>query len=167
MRAVVGLGGNLGDVPARFAAACRGLAALPGTRVVRRASLFRSRPHGDPDQPWFWNSAVLVETALDARALLDGLLAVEARLGRRRPPGRARWAPRPIDLDLLAHEAGAVHDPPALVVPHPRLAERRFALAPFVQLWPDWRHPALGLSARELLARCPDPEDGLVPLGAW
>ncbi len=166
-RAVVGLGGNLGDVRARFTKACAALAATPHVRVRKKAQLLRTRPHGEPNQPWFWNTALLVETELTPHALLRALLAIEARLGRTRTAHTQRWGPRPIDLDLLAYEETIVHDPPKLIVPHPRLAERRFALAPMAELWPDWRHPKLGRTAQELLARCPDPEEDIIPLGRW
>ena len=165
MRAVIGLGGNLGDPPEAFRQARARLAASAGVQVLASAPLYRSFPHGDPDQPWYWNSALLLETALDAHVLLRLLLAVEAELGRRRD-GK-RWAPRLIDLDLLAWGEARIHAPPDLIVPHPRLTERRFALQPFVDLWPDWRHPVYGMTAQALLQACPEPESHLHAWGDW
>jgi 2-amino-4-hydroxy-6-hydroxymethyldihydropteridine diphosphokinase len=137
-RAFVGLGGNVGDVAARVRWADAEL------RAVRRSSLWRSAPVGPvADQPWFVNAVVELDTALDARAVLDLLLALEARAGRDRaraiPSG-----PRPLDLDLLLHGTAVVVEPD-LVVPHPRLHERAFVLAPLEELvGPGFEIPGLG-----------------------
>jgi 2-amino-4-hydroxy-6-hydroxymethyldihydropteridine diphosphokinase len=133
---VIGLGGNVGDEPAiarRFDRA-RALLAGLGTELgaVRSARLYRSAPIG-PDQPWFLNTAVRVAVA-DAQpgALIATLLEIERLLGRRRET-EARWGPRPIDLDVLVWGARIVRTP-ELELPHPRLAERRFALLPLIDL---------------------------------
>jgi 2-amino-4-hydroxy-6-hydroxymethyldihydropteridine diphosphokinase len=137
---VIGLGGNVGTEEAiveRFDRARSALAVLDagGARAVRSARLFRSAPLG-PDQPWFLNTAVRI-APVDAQPaeLIAALLEIERLLGRRRE-AEARWGPRPIDLDVLVWGARVVRTP-ELEVPHPRLAERRFALLPLIDLLGD------------------------------
>ena len=108
-----------------------------------------TEPVGYLDQPNFLNGAAQVETDLPARELLERLLAIEARLGRVRGEG-PRFGPRTIDLDLLVYGDETI-DEPGLTVPHPRLAERRFALEPLAELAPDLEIPGLG-SVQTLLA---------------
>jgi 2-amino-4-hydroxy-6-hydroxymethyldihydropteridine diphosphokinase len=157
-RAFVGVGANLGDAAAQVRAAIGALAALPGTRLVAASSLYRTAPLGYADQPDFVNAAVLLETALAPRALLEALQAVEARSGRARS---FKDAPRVLDLDLLLYGEEAL-DEPGLVVPHPRLHGRAFALAPIVEIDPDAVIPGRG-PAREWLARCTEQRVERIP----
>ena len=106
------------------------------TAVVRTSSVYETAPVGPP-QPAFLNAAALVVSDRAPEALLDELLRIELRLGRARVE---RWAPRTIDLDILWIEATAVESE-RLVVPHPRLRERAFALVPLLELLPDARDP--------------------------
>ncbi len=147
-RAYVGLGANLGDREASIRRAVELLAAEPGIEVVAVSSLRETDPVGYLDQPAFLNGAAAVDTDLSARVLLDRLLAVEHVLGRARGDG-PRFGPRTIDLDLLLYGAEVV-DEPGLTVPHPRLAERRFALEPLCELDPELSLPD-GRGLRELL----------------
>lgn len=112
-----------------------------------------TEPLGKKDQPRYLNQVFRAETSLGARELLDGLLAIERRLGRVRTPGE-KWGPRTIDLDLLLY-GDRVIDEPGLTVPHPHMHERRFVLEPLAELVPDARHPVLGKTAAELLAMLP------------
>lgn len=139
MRAYVGVGANLGDREAGIRRAVELLAAEPGIEVVAVSSLRETEPVGFLDQPRFLNGACALETDLSARALLDRLLAVERFLGRERG-GAPRFGPRTIDLDLLLYGDEEV-DEPGLTVPHPRLAERRFALEPLHELDPGLTLP--------------------------
>ena len=157
-RAFVGVGANLGDAAAQVRAAIGALATLPGTRLVAASSLYRTAPLGYADQPDFINAAVLLETALAPRALLEALQAVEARSGRARS---FKDAPRVLDLDLLLYGEEALHEPD-LVVPHPRLHSRAFALAPLVEIDPDAVIPGRG-PAKEWLARCADQRVERIP----
>jgi 2-amino-4-hydroxy-6-hydroxymethyldihydropteridine diphosphokinase len=157
-RAFVGVGANLGDAAAQVRAAIGALAALPGTRLVAASSLYRTAPLGYADQPDFVNAAVLLETALAPRALLEALQAVEARSGRARS---FKDAPRVLDLDLLLYGEEAL-DEPDLVVPHPRLHGRAFALAPIVEIDRDAVIPGRG-PAKEWLARCTDQRVERIP----
>lgn len=147
--AFVGAGGNLGAVAATLRAAFAELDALPATRISRVSRLYRTPPWGDTAQPAFLNAAVALDTALDPRALLEALLAIERRHGRRREAG-ARWGPRTLDLDLLLY-GDRVIDEPGLRVPHPHLHARAFVLAPLAEIAPGLEVPGQG-RVRHLLA---------------
>jgi len=136
-RAHIGLGSNLGDRDA----ALRGALELLGTEVVAVSSFRETDPVGYLDQPRFLNAAAALDTELPPRELLARLLEVERELGRTRDG--PRYGPRTIDLDLLLY-GDLVIDEPGLVVPHPRLAERRFVLEPLAELDPDLVVPGLG-----------------------
>ncbi len=157
--AFVGLGGNVGDAAAALRAAFAELDALPGTRLLRVSRLYRTPAWGVEDQPDFVNAAAMLETGLDAQALLGHLLAIERAHGRERADDR-RWGPRTLDLDLLLY-ADATIDEPGLRVPHPRLHLRAFALRPLVEIAPDAALPGIGRAAAAL-AQLPD--DGIVLL---
>jgi len=134
--ACVGLGANLGDAAATVRAAQQALGGLPGTRLLAASRLYRTPAWGKTAQPDFINAAALLETALPARALLDGLLAIERRFGRTRAAdGSDRWGARTLDLDLLLY-GDEVIDEPGLHVPHPHLHERAFALVPLLEVAP-------------------------------
>ena len=139
-RAYVALGANLGEPVAHLRAAVADLAALPGTRVVARSSLYRSAPVGLIDQPDFINAVVAVDTPLEALALLRALLAIEARHGRVRSVPNA---PRTLDLDLLLYGEAVVTDV-ELTLPHPRMHERAFVLLPLLEIAPEVALPGLG-----------------------
>jgi len=149
MRAVIGVGANLGDRLGTIEAAVDRVARLPGVTSVRRSALFETAPVGGPPQPQFLNGAMLVELAspVAPTAIVEWLLAIERDLGRVRGPERN--APRTIDLDLLWTD-GPPSDQPSAIVPHPRLHERPFALAPLVDLVPGARDPTGVLYAAHL-----------------
>ena len=149
MIAYVGLGSNLGDREATLRRALELLDVTPGV-CVRAVSSFRdTAPVGDESQPRFLNAACAVETELAPRELLARLLEIELALGRVRDEAR-RFGPRTADLDLLLH-GGETVDELDLVVPHPRLAERRFALEPLAEIDPELALPD-GRRVAELLA---------------
>jgi 2-amino-4-hydroxy-6-hydroxymethyldihydropteridine diphosphokinase len=145
--AYIGLGCNLGNREANLRWALRGLWRMG--RVTAVSALYESEPVGGPAQPPFYNAACCLETGLEPRPLLRFLQGLEHELGRR--PGGERWAPRPIDLDVLLYE-GLVVDEEGLVIPHPRLAERPFALVPLAEIAADVRLPGDGRTMGELLA---------------
>jgi 2-amino-4-hydroxy-6-hydroxymethyldihydropteridine diphosphokinase len=149
VRAYVGLGANLGDREATLRRAVDLLGAEPGVEVVAVSTLRETEPVGYLDQPRFLNGAVAVETELEPGELLARLLAVEQELGRERTG--PRYGPRTVDLDLLLY-GDRVVDEPGLSVPHPRLAERPFALEPLAELDPELSLPD-GRRVGELLAR--------------
>ncbi len=151
LAAFVGLGANLGEPEAQVRRAIAALGRLPRTRLVAASSLYRSAPVGVGEQPDFTNAVAKLETTLTARELLDELLAMEARFGRERPsPG----APRTLDLDLLLYGDQAIAEP-GLTVPHPRMHERAFVLAPLAEIAADAAIPGKG-RAGALLRACAD-----------
>jgi 2-amino-4-hydroxy-6-hydroxymethyldihydropteridine diphosphokinase len=141
MKAFVGLGSNLGDREGWLRRAVELLRAEPEIEVVAVSGVRETEPVDYVDQPRFLNAVAEVETDLTARVLLDRLLSVEQALGRSRDG--PRFGPRTIDLDLLLY-GDEVVDEPGLTVPHPRLAERRFALEPLHELDPALVVPGRG-----------------------
>jgi 2-amino-4-hydroxy-6-hydroxymethyldihydropteridine diphosphokinase len=142
VRAFIGLGSNLGDREAWLRRAVAAVAELPRTQVRGVSSLRNTEPVGVTDQPRFLNGAVEVATSLAPRELLEALLEIERLLGRDRA-GVPRGGPRTVDLDLLLYGEAVIAEP-GLEVPHPRLAERRFALEPLADLDPQLEIPAKG-----------------------
>jgi 2-amino-4-hydroxy-6-hydroxymethyldihydropteridine diphosphokinase len=142
VRAFIGLGSNLGDREAWLRCAVAAVAELPRTQVRGVSSLRNTEPVGVTDQPRFLNGAVEVATSLAPRELLEALLEIERLLGRDRA-GVPRGGPRTVDLDLLLYGEAVIAEP-GLEVPHPRLAERRFALEPLADLDPQLEIPAKG-----------------------
>jgi 2-amino-4-hydroxy-6-hydroxymethyldihydropteridine diphosphokinase len=147
----IGLGSNLGDSQATLERAVAALAGLG--EVTARSSFYRSAPWGVTDQPPFVNAAVLLETALGPHELLAELKRLEAELGRTET---FRWGPRVVDLDILAYGDLRLADPD-LVIPHARLFERAFALAPLAEIDPDYREALerLPAGARAEVTRLP------------
>ena len=147
-RVFVGLGANLGDARATLQSALAGLAALPGVVLVRASGFYRTAPV-DADGPDYLNAVAELRSTLAPEALLDALQAIEQRHGRQRP---YRNAPRTLDLDLLLVGQHAQHDD-RLTLPHPRLHERAFVLAPLQELAPGLEIAGLG-TVGALLASC-------------
>jgi 2-amino-4-hydroxy-6-hydroxymethyldihydropteridine diphosphokinase len=142
VRAFIGLGGNLGDPRQAFVSAVRELQTIG--QVVRVSSLYETEPRDLLDQPIFTNAALELETDLEPAELLYQLKRLEATLGRE--PSVERFGPRIVDLDILAFDGRCVADMEIdLIVPHPRLQERRFVLEPLAELDPGlrpWRNCA-------------------------
>jgi len=140
-RAYVGLGANLGDRERTLRAAVHALDSQDAVEVVAVSTLRETEPVGVGDQPPFLNGVVALDTSLGAGDLLERLRAVEERFGRVRIPGE--HGPRTLDLDLLLYGDSTI-DEPELVVPHPRLHERRFVLEPLAELAPGLVIPGRG-----------------------
>jgi len=156
---IVALGSNLGDRRATIDRAIERIEAALGA-CLARSRLIETEAwiHPDDDADWhppFLNGVAVFETALAPPEILQHLLTIESALGRRRSADAKPWQPRPIDLDLIA-AGGAVVRTAHLVLPHPRMQERRFVLEPLVSVLPDWHHPILNRTASELLETLPD-----------
>jgi 2-amino-4-hydroxy-6-hydroxymethyldihydropteridine diphosphokinase len=147
----LGLGSNLGDRESAIEGALARLGPR-GFRATLRSSLWLTEPVGGPPQGFFLNAVAGGETTLSPEALLEACLETEREMGRVRAE---RNGPRTIDVDVLLF-GGERREGPGLVIPHPRLHERRFVLAPLAEVAPGLVHPVLGLTVAELLARCPD-----------
>jgi len=140
------LGSNLGDRERMLRSALAALEA-PDLRIRRVSSIYETEPLELRDQPWFLNLVAEAETDLFPRQLLARIRKVEIQLGRKR---LRRGGPRTIDIDILFY-GQAVIDSAELVIPHPRLSERRFVLEPLAELSPDFRHPVTRLTVAEML----------------
>ncbi|MCB1567353.1 MAG: 2-amino-4-hydroxy-6-hydroxymethyldihydropteridine diphosphokinase [Xanthomonadales bacterium] len=164
VRAFIGLGSNLADPVAQLQRAVTGLASTPGISVRRVSSLYRTAPWGETGQPDFINAVAEIETVLDAEPLLAELIRLEREAGRTR---ERRWGPRTLDLDLLLHgdtQSTQAH----LQLPHPRMHQRAFVLAPLAELVPNLvlgEHGSIsdllervGLSGIQRLSAAADPQ---------
>ena len=147
--AFIGLGSNLGDPESKVRQGIAALAELPQVQLVAASSLYRSAALGHADQPDFINAVAQLSTGLAPQALLAALLAIEKRFGRERS---FRNAPRTLDLDVLLYDAQSIAEP-GLAVPHPRMHERAFVLAPLLEIAPACAIPGMGPAA-DWLARC-------------
>jgi 2-amino-4-hydroxy-6-hydroxymethyldihydropteridine diphosphokinase len=147
-RAYVALGSNLGDRSAHLAFACNALGRVPRTVLAAVSSSHETDAVGPPPQGRYLNAAAALDTSLTAREFLNALLEIEQTRGRTRTG--QRWGPRTLDLDLLLF-GDQILSEPGLTVPHPRLHERLFVLAPLAEIAPDAVVPTLHRSVADLL----------------
>lgn len=142
------LGSNVGERETHLASA-RAHIGAEDMRITRASAVYETEPRDVPDQSWFLNQVVEIETELFPKQLLSRVQKIERLMGRvvTRPKG-----PRTIDIDILFY-GGAIVSTPGLEIPHARLTDRRFVLEPLAELAPDLRHPRTRQTVRELLAR--------------
>jgi 2-amino-4-hydroxy-6-hydroxymethyldihydropteridine diphosphokinase len=145
-------GGNMGNREKNLARAKALISELAG-KVTKASHLYETAAWGKTDQPSFYNQALEVETTLSPKELLQQLLEIEKKLGRKRDE---KYGPRTIDIDILLY-GDHICNEPQLRIPHPELHNRRFALTPLAEIGPGLVHPAFQRSITELLAICPDP----------
>ncbi|MDG6954674.1 MAG: 2-amino-4-hydroxy-6-hydroxymethyldihydropteridine diphosphokinase [Nitrososphaerota archaeon] len=145
VESIIALGSNIGDRESNLRRAIEMIAREMS--LIKMSSVFETEPMYYEDQGRFLNCVVVVKTGLEPMALLKRLQAFELELGRRRD---VRYGPRVIDLDILSH-GDAVVSEPGLEIPHPKIAERRFVLAPLDEIAPEWVHPVLRKRASQLL----------------
>ena len=151
--AYIGIGANLGDARQHVNLAIAALDHLPDTRLVASSSLYRTAPMGYVDQPDFINAVAAIETQLDPHALLTALRELETRHGRVRS---FKDAPRTLDLDVLLYDQLVLADE-RLEVPHPRMHERAFVLAPLAEIAPGAVIPNQG-PVTDWLNRCAEQQ---------
>lgn len=144
------IGGNMGERQQNLG---RAITLLQGTgKLCKTSGLYETAAWGKTDQPAFLNQALLLETALSARGLLQAVLRIEEEMGRKRTE---KYGPRIIDIDILFYNYDSIQEP-GLVVPHPEIQNRRFALEPLNEIAPHYRHPLLKKTIETLLNECPD-----------
>jgi len=146
--AYIALGSNLGDRKSNLLSAVAEIGKLPASKVTDLSPFYETSPVGVTEQPQFINAVLRINTGLSPFDLLQSLQQMEIKLFNRRR--MIRWGPRSIDLDLLLYGSKVIEDM-TLVLPHPRLAERRFVLQPLCDIAPDLVHPVLGRKISELL----------------
>jgi 2-amino-4-hydroxy-6-hydroxymethyldihydropteridine diphosphokinase len=154
--ALIAFGSNVGNRLDFCDRAVTLLSVLPGSRVTAVSPLYETEPVtdvGDPGTGWFLNGVVRLETEIAPHKLLEVCREIERSLGR---DLEHRAGPRTLDLDILAYDQQVI-DQPGLVVPHPRLHQRRFVLTPLADVAPEWRHPRIGRTVAELLQDLHDP----------
>jgi 2-amino-4-hydroxy-6-hydroxymethyldihydropteridine diphosphokinase len=144
------LGSNLGDRAANLEAARNKTQSFASIRKL--SSVYKTAPWGKPDQPDFYNQVIAIETDLSPEDLLVALLRVEKELGRNR---LEKWGSRTIDIDILFYNNSSISQE-RLTIPHPEIANRRFALIPLQEIAPDFVHPVLQKSITRLLEACRD-----------
>ncbi len=149
--AVLLLGSNLGSREANLAHAIQQLNGLYG-KVVKQSALYATAPWGNIHQPDFINMAVILETRLNPDSLLNSSKSIEIGMGRK---SDELWQPRIIDIDIILYE-NEIINLPHLVIPHPHLAQRRFALIPLNEIIPGFIHPVLHKSISRMLLECTD-----------
>ncbi len=147
-KAFIGAGSNQGDKVQNINRALELLNSNPAVSLLKVASLYKTEPVGYTQQDWFVNTVAEIETSLNPRELLDLLMSIERKMGRRR---LIRWGPRNIDLDILLYDTLTIKEPD-LEIPHPRLTERAFVVVPLAEIYPDLILPG-GFTASELGAK--------------
>ncbi|MDR6807749.1 2-amino-4-hydroxy-6-hydroxymethyldihydropteridine diphosphokinase [Dyadobacter sp. BE34] len=145
------LGSNLGDRPQVLAAAREAIAEQAGS-ITNQSAIYETAPWGITDQPAFLNQVLEITTSLLPEDLLRIILNIEHDLGRVR---YERWGARVIDIDIL-YFGQTVMDSARLTLPHPRIQDRRFVLAPLAEIAPDFIHPLFQKTSSQLLEQCPD-----------
>lgn len=151
-RVFIALGSNLGSRADWLRQAREKLIASATIEMVQASAIYETDPVGKTDQPAFLNQVIEIRTTLTPEDLLTRLLQIEQELGRVR---QERWGPRIIDLDLLAYGARLIHTS-RLVLPHRELPHRRFVLAPWADIAPEFEVSGLQATVNELLQRCHD-----------
>lgn len=143
----LGLGSNLGDREKNLKRALKELEILNSVKILKKSSIYETKPVGLKDQNWFLNAVIKMRTQIPPLSLFYLLKGIEKKLGRTK--GK-RWGPRQIDLDLLLYD-GVIMNEDKLILPHPQMHRRRFVLIPLLELDRRTKHPVLNLTLKRLL----------------
>ncbi len=154
VEAYILMGTNMGDRVAHLDTACKTIGERCGT-IVKISKLYESEPWGFDAEKWFINQVICIETYLTAELLLKKLLEIELIMGRVRTTIHNGYSSRPIDLDILYYGDEVINQT-ELIIPHPRLPLRRFALIPLCEVAPDMIHPVFKINNTKLLELCKD-----------
>lgn len=144
-------GGNLGNRLDNLYKAADYMEQYCG-KIICKSSVYETAAWGLEDQPDFYNQVLLINTALSARELISQLLTIENKMGRKR---EVKMGPRTIDIDILFYNDSVINEPD-LVIPHPRMQDRRFVLMPLAETAPDFIHPVFHKKISQLLLECAD-----------
>ncbi len=165
MKAYLALGSNLGNRHENIRTAVALLNAHPDVAVQATSSLYETAPFQMAEEAeeaaWFINAAITIETRLEPQALLEVCLDIERRLGRERLPewsAESGYRSRTLDMDILFY-GDEIVDTPELTIPHPRLHERAFMLVPMLALAPDFQHPILSKTMKQLHLELSEPAE--------
>ncbi len=150
----LGLGSNYGDRLFFLQRACNLCAQLPETSISRASSIYETSPVGLREQPLFYNAVIKLNTRLETAELFRSLKLLETKIGRIH---REHWGMREIDIDIILDDDLIIEED-QLIVPHPRMHERKFVLVPLAEIAPDMFHPVFKCSVKELLLRCSSDE---------
>ena len=145
------LGSNIGDRLSYLNQAIEFIASKIGD-VDRRSSVYETEAWGNTEQQSFYNQVLSISTSLNPFELIESVLAIETEIGRVR---EEKWGSRIIDIDILYYN-NQIIDSKDLIIPHPYIAQRRFTIMPLCEIAPDFKHPKLGSSQKELLLACED-----------
>lgn len=151
-KVLLGIGGNLGDKQKNFERAYN-LIEIKLGHIIQKSSVYETPPWGFRSENVFWNQVLVIGTILEAEELLWRIHEIEADFGRKRET--ERYSSREMDIDILYFNE-EYFETKALIVPHPRIHERRFVLVPLVEIAPDMKHPLRRLTSIEMLENCLD-----------
>ncbi len=151
MRYFLSLGSNLGDKEKNLTLALFSL-EKEGVEILKMSSLYETQPVDFPSQPWFYNQLVEVRTKANPEALLDLVIKIEQKMGRKRAQKKG---PRIIDIDIILAEDSVIRKK-ELKIPHPRMEKRNFVLLPFVEISPDTVHPVFNEDMKTLWKKSDD-----------
>ena len=157
---IIALGANLdshhGAPPETIEAAIQAIQSA-GIKLITSSNIYKTAPVPfDPDQPWYHNAVIEVETERSAHELLQALLNIEEDFGRVRT---VKNAPRVLDLDLIAYQDQIIKDNDTLIVPHPRMHERLFVLKPLSDISKQWKHPVLDQTVEQMIGNLPEGQE--------